>query len=285
VSSEFDSALRRILWELRDYLPEVVVVGGWVPRLYQLYGGFPNWTGQISLTGEVDVLVGSVTASDSRPPLKQLLRAAGFEPVEGTQGAAWQQDPQAGEKIEFLIPNTGPQSWEGSLRPVPGQPEVAAVALDDLRLLARHTTNLNVTVLVAGRPEQTLAVRVPTLGAYVVNKGITFTKRRQHLAGATPVPNPKRGKDLLYIHDVLAGGEAVVTRVTADVRAMRSSDGVAQMMIGRAASQIRLALNERSEPLVACEAMLVERDGYSPTEARARLEGYLRDLVEILEET
>jgi hypothetical protein len=33
-----------------------------------------------------------------------------------------------------------------------------------------------------------------------------------------------------------------------------------------------------------CEAMLAEREGFSPTEARARLEGYLGDLIEILEE-
>lgn len=284
MSSQFDSALRRILWELRDYLPDVVVVGGSVPRLYQVYGGFPEWTGRISLTGEVDVLVGPETAAQARPTLRDLLQRAGFEPIDGTYGAAWQQDLEAGEKIEFLTPNTGPQGWEGSLRPVPGQPEVAAVALDDLRLLARHTACLNVPILVGDMAEQTLVVRVPTLGAYVVNKGVTFIKRRQHLDGGIVVPNPKRGKDLLYIHDVLSGGDAVIDRVAADARTMRSNDPTAEMMIRKAASQISLALKERSEPVVTCEAMLAEREGYGPTEARARLEGYLGDLIEILKE-
>ena len=283
MTEQFEPALRRLLWDLRDYLPDLIVVGGWVPYLYQRYGGFPGWTGAISLTGEVDVLVGPRAQGQNRPPLEELLRASGFEPIEGTQGAAWQRDPAVGEKIEFLIPNTGTQRQEGSPQPVPGQAGVAAVALDDLRLLERHTTTLNIPLTVAGAPPQQLTIRVPTLGAYVVNKAITFIKRRTVVVLGVPVGNPKRGKDLLYLYDVLAGGAEVADRVSADVEAMGGSDPAAPLVMRQAAGQLRMALRDRSAPLVECEAMLMERDGFSRAEAGARLTGYLTDLIEIIE--
>lgn len=38
--SRYERALRRILFELRPYRDEIVVIGGWVPYLYRRYGGF-----------------------------------------------------------------------------------------------------------------------------------------------------------------------------------------------------------------------------------------------------
>ncbi len=32
---QFESALRRVIWALREYLTEIVVIGGWVPYLYR----------------------------------------------------------------------------------------------------------------------------------------------------------------------------------------------------------------------------------------------------------
>jgi hypothetical protein len=47
-------------------------------------------------------------------------------------------------------------------------------------------------------------------------------------------------EDLLYIHDVLSSGDAVITRVAADARRMGSNDTLADMMIRKAASQMKL---------------------------------------------
>lgn len=41
--SDTERPLRTILWELRPYLEDLVVVGGWVPYLYRHYGGFSDW--------------------------------------------------------------------------------------------------------------------------------------------------------------------------------------------------------------------------------------------------
>lgn len=219
---QFEPALRRILWELQDYLPDIVVVGGWVPYLYQRYGGFSDWTGKISLTGEVDVMLPAEAPQVDRRGLAVILRASGFEPIPGTAGAAWQHDPSRGEKIEFLTPNTGTQAHEGVIQPVVGQPEVSAVALDDLRFLARHAGTLTVPIAFAGGPGQTLVVHLPLLGAYVVNKAITFNKRRPHVEHGVIVENPKRAKDLLYLHDVLMAGKDVERQIVRDLVSMQA---------------------------------------------------------------
>lgn len=36
--SRYEHAFRRIIVELRPYLDEIVIIGGWVPYLYKRYG-------------------------------------------------------------------------------------------------------------------------------------------------------------------------------------------------------------------------------------------------------
>ena len=55
--SSYERAFQRIVFELRPYLDEIVIIGGWVPYLYKRYGGFESWQSETSLTAEVDVLV------------------------------------------------------------------------------------------------------------------------------------------------------------------------------------------------------------------------------------
>src|SRR6478672_13333980 len=74
--SQFEPGLHRILWTLRDYSAELIVIGGWVPHLYHKYGGFRGWTTGLSRTGEVDVLVPAALPAVNRPPISNLLHAA-----------------------------------------------------------------------------------------------------------------------------------------------------------------------------------------------------------------
>lgn len=37
-----ERGVRAVLWELRDYLPDLVLIGGWVPHLHRRYGPFPE---------------------------------------------------------------------------------------------------------------------------------------------------------------------------------------------------------------------------------------------------
>jgi hypothetical protein len=281
-AGQFEPALRRILWELRDYMPYLVVIGGWVPYLYQRHGGFAAWAGRISLTAEVDVLLTPGTKRLDRRPVAELLRASGFEPVAGTSGAAWQADPQAGERVEFLMSNLGTARQEGFPQPVAEQPNLAAVALDDLQFLYRHTGTLTMPMVAADGWAHPLSVRVPLLGAYVVNKAITFSRRRQHLESGVIVQTPKRAKDLLYLHDVLAGGKDVADRISGDLASIRAGDAAACGIMEEGSRKLRAALDDRSAELAGAIGMLAERDGLSGRMAAAQLRGFLEDLEEIL---
>ena len=100
-----EQALRRVLWALRPYLPDLIVIGGWVPHLYRRYGGFSDWKSRLSGTAEVDVLVADGMDASSRPPLADILDAAGFRCDD--QGAVWENGLGTGERIEFFVPHEG----------------------------------------------------------------------------------------------------------------------------------------------------------------------------------
>lgn len=64
-------------------------------------------------------------------------------------------------------------------------------------------------------------MNVPRLGIYAVNKAVTFPYRTPR-AGETV--NPKRAKDLLYLRDLMAAGEEVISRIEDDVREIARLD-------------------------------------------------------------
>src|SRR5215212_6494595 len=140
-----ERALQRIIWELRPYLPELVIIGGWVPYLHQRYGPFPGWRNRLALTAEVDVLITRDLPANARPGLAEILESAGFSPVgEGQSSAVWANDPTRGEKIEFLVPHRGTARDLGRTVPVRAQRGIGAIALATLAVMQRHTTVLRV---------------------------------------------------------------------------------------------------------------------------------------------
>lgn len=178
--SHYEPALRRVLWELRSYLGDMVVIGGWVPYLYRQYGGFTTWTGRTSLTTEVDVLVHRPLPPGDRASIPDILRGSGFIPsADGGGSAVWLGDVQAGEMIEFLVPHTGTARQMGDTVPVAAQTGLRAISLPGLGLMQRHTRALPLPVDTDAGPG-VLDVTVPWLGAYVVNKACTFTARQPH---------------------------------------------------------------------------------------------------------
>ncbi len=61
-------ALRRVLWELRDYLPDLILIGGWVPYLYRRYGGLGTWrSGESSGGSRWETWVRSCTSMTAPP--------------------------------------------------------------------------------------------------------------------------------------------------------------------------------------------------------------------------
>ncbi|HWZ58989.1 MAG TPA: hypothetical protein VNW46_08455 [Gemmatimonadaceae bacterium] len=269
--------LRRVLTVLRPYLADLVLIGGWVPDLYRQYGALPGWTSELSFTSELDVLVSTdgVPTGD-RPPLAVLLTEAGLRPIGDMVGAAVWAHADGGDAIEFLVPHRGPLRPSAGPVPVTGQPGVTAIMLPGVEFLGRHTTVLHVP-----GDDDILAVRVPRLGAYVINKGLIFPRRvpRSGLAF-----NPKRAKDLLYLRDLMAAGTAVSDVITRDIRVILDSDPVAQFMVDSVVSHLDFAVaGTFADDVDRAVAMLIEREpAHSRASARADILGHLVDALELL---
>jgi hypothetical protein len=280
-----ERAFYRVVWLLRDYLIDLVIIGGWVPYLYARFSGDP-WAGHRSLTAELDVLIVPPLPAGDRPRLDETLRAAGLTPNRDRgPSAVWAAGLESGEMIEFLTPHTGTATQQGATVPVPGHGDVGAISLSAVGLLAAHTVTFSVPVgQVDGRVEH-VDVRVPRLGAYVVNKAVTFIARRPHAEG----PNPKQAKDLVYIHDVMAAGEAVRRRVEIDIRDIwlaSTSNSADRQAVRTARNNLDLVLRGALGRVLlpAAASQLSTRDGGSTLDAGARIRGFLTDLAELLGE-
>jgi hypothetical protein len=278
-ASRYEPALWRVLWELRPYLDDVVVIGGWVPYLYSRYGGFAEWRGRTSLTTEVDVLVDRPLPPGERESISEILQRGGFQRTEGSHGAAvWVGDLEAGEKIEFLVPHAGTARQIGDAVPVPAQTDMRAISLPGLEVMRRFKRRLSIPVP-AQSGAAALEVWVPWLGAYVVNKGATFTHRMPDSATG----ESKRPKDLLYLRDVSAAGPEVAEQVAGDIREMVRDRRIADQ-VRYAANNLRLVVKGSYDPdvLQAVAAMREREPVPSDAIAAAELRGYLADLLEIL---
>jgi hypothetical protein len=278
---ELDRSLTRVLWELRAYLPDLVIIGGWVPFLFRRYGGFSTWRLDVPFTTEVDVLVDSPLPRVGNASIPQLLRQAGFESEGRTDPAAvWTKAPEVGEKVEFLITHRGTAHQLGRVVPVGDQNGLGAVSLEGLQLLRTHTTLLSVPLGAHAGQHQEADVRVPLLGAYVVNKASTFPRRPSRPGDIT---NPRRAKDLLYLRDLMAAGDEVVETIEEDLRRMVGSEPSSRSDLRTARNNLALALGPAFGGAIseASEAV-VERSGSSPEVAVQDVRGYLTDLLEIL---
>jgi hypothetical protein len=279
--AQLEQTLRNVLHELRLYRPDLILIGGWVPYLYRHYGGLDPSSDEDTLTFELDVLVPRPLPSEGRPLLAEVLRHSAFRPEGGSLPAVWVRDLNAGEKIEFLTPHRGTAHGQGRVVAVPEQPGLGAIPLAELDVMVRHTRTLTLPPR-AGSPA--VEVQVPTLGAYVVNKGLTFLRRRPR-TGEPGVP--KLAKDLLYLRDLAASGDAVITAVTRDLDAIAQSGLHAAGAVREAAMNLRMVTDGHLSHHLAATAQMVVTRGLtgSPALEEARTRAFLLDLHELLAET
>jgi hypothetical protein len=273
-----EQALRRVLWVLRPYLPDLIVIGGWVPHLYRRYGGFTEWRSRLSGTAEVDVLVVEGSDTSTRQPLAEILGAAGFTSDEQTRGAVWENAPGTGEKVEFFAPHQGTMRTAGKVRSLTGHEGLGAILLTDLELLEVHTREPCVPITIAQSAPEELKVRVPTLGAYLVVKASTFLKR----PAGDGETRSRRAKDLVYIRDILAAGEPITRQVQIDIGEIRRMP-LGASKLDYAVTQIGV-IDRQNLALVEAAAELAERDQLSREAAINDLHGYLTDFREMLEQ-
>lgn len=116
------------------------------------------------------------------------------------------------------------------------------------------------------------------LGAYVVNKAITFPKRLR-LAG--DLDNPKQAKDVLYLRDLMAAGREVQNEIRTDLRKL-AAGRAERFDLNAALNNIDGMLRGALQPIIAevAEALAQRDDLESVEAARADVEGHLTDLRE-----
>lgn len=163
--------MRRVLVTLGPYRKDLILIGGWVPYLYQRFGGFPEWRIAIARTIELDLVIPSPLAAKERLPLATILADAGFSPTSGNKGVVWAREGSDDEMIEFFTEHRGTARQIERPRDITGQPALAAISLRQLSLLTEETRTL---VLGSDVGDATLTVQVPSLGGYILNKGLTF---------------------------------------------------------------------------------------------------------------
>ena len=264
--------LAPILGILEPYLADVVLIGGWVPELYRRFGGL-SWTEPPSHTTELDVLVGHTLDPKGRPKLRQLLEAGGLRPARPEPFPAdWVRTADDVTAIEFLMPRPGPHVTD-AIRQVDAQGYLGAIVLDDAEVLQRFTT----TLTVASTHRQWTVV-VPTLGAWLAGKVLTYGTR--HVPDDAPADDDKRTKDLAYIRDLLHAGPQVYARVFDDLRAM-AQDSRGLKILKRTQ---RVLIRPIELAVSRAAARLASRDGGAPASARAEILGTLSEVRHLIED-
>jgi len=194
------SGLYKALIILSDYLPEIVVGGGWAPFLYNRYL-FRNRQREPVFTRDIDFMVNPKIPIIGQKTVDQLLVEAGLStkfksredpPVIHYEGTIDGSDVE----IEFLTDQIG--SKPDAVLEV--QKGLHAEALRYVSLLVENTMVLIIDDTDLMNAPAKLTVKVPTPAAYIFQKGLIFKRRRDH---------QKRAKDLYYIFDILAGSREI----------------------------------------------------------------------------
>lgn len=186
----------RTLQILKDYLPMIVVGGGWAPFIYYRYLlGEKNH--DFIRTSDIDFMVQTKVPIIGVKTVDQLLEEAGLKAVFKSRDIPplihYEGDIDGMEvEIEFLADQTG--SNPDLVLEV--QKGLYAEALRFISIIIENVIEVAIddTDFMGG--SHPLKVKVPTPSAYLFHKGLIFTRRRDR---------DKKAKDLYYIFDIITG--------------------------------------------------------------------------------
>lgn len=207
MTHHFSQGLFKTLWILRDYLPEIVVGGGWAPFLYYRYL-LGDTNREPIFTRDIDLLVKPEVPVIGQQTIDQLLAKEGFRTVYKTRDTPpliHYEGEFEGEpvEIEFLTDQVGSDS-DLVLKV---QPDLHAEALRFISLVVENTTTLRISHEAFPEKESQLVVKVPTPAAYIFQKGLVYRRRRDRRKG---------DKDLYYIFDIITGCHKLMPSIMED---------------------------------------------------------------------
>ena len=173
--------LVEVLEAVKPYLGDIVLVGGWVPIVYEQCSSiYPTKTVR---TADVDFAC-RPTLAVREETMDHLLRSAGFRcELRGNAPAPFCRYVNEREfEIEFLTQLKG----DGAAAVIQPQEGLTAEPLRYLDVLLAHSRRVKII--------GDLAVRVPWISAFLFQKGLSFPDRRSAL---------KKDKDLYYIFKIV----------------------------------------------------------------------------------
>ena len=191
----FKEGFFRTLWILRDYLPELVIGGGWAPLIYHHYL-IGDKSSEPIRTKDIDILVPEKLPVIGAKKVDELLLEAGLEPVFRSRGTppvvSYEGDIDGYEvEIEFLTDQSGAKDAVV----VRVQDGLNAQSLRYISILTDNAIEVEVDDFYCREKLWLLTVRVPSPASYIFHKGLIFTRRNKE---------QKKTKDLYYIFDILA---------------------------------------------------------------------------------
>ncbi|MCK5452990.1 MAG: hypothetical protein KAJ16_01440 [Calditrichia bacterium] len=188
------TGLIKTLILLKDYLPVIVLGGGWVPLMYQQYflgnkSIFPILTKDIDLlvNNKVPVIKGvRIDTILTGAGLEQTFYGSGIQPIIHYNGKIGADEIS----VEFLTDLKG----KGDKYIIEVQQGLNAEALRYISLLVDHTMQVKIDDVGKYGVKTILRVKVPIPGAFVFQKGLVFPLRKEQA---------KKEKDLYYIFGVI----------------------------------------------------------------------------------
>jgi len=204
LADDFKKGFLKTLWIIRDYLPAVIIGGGWAPLVYYHYlikdkSKEPIRTKDIDLFVKIKLpMIGDKTVDQLliQSGLQSKFRSNDIPPVIYYEGNL------EGENviIEFLTDQRGASEDVA----IEVQKGLHAVALRFVSVVLENPVEVEIDDLMAEGKLQYLKIRVPAPEAYIFHKGLVFSRRKNLF---------KKAKDLYYIFDILANCPELYQRI------------------------------------------------------------------------
>lgn len=195
MAEDFKNGFLKTLWILREYLPVIIIGGGWAPLIYYHYL-IKDKSKEPMRTRDIDLFVKIRLPVIGDRTIDQLLVASGLQSKfrsNDNPPVIYYEGEIEGEniEIEFLTDKRGAK--EDTVIEV--QKGLNAVALRFVSIILDNSIEVDIDDLMIAGKLQPLKIRVPSPAAYIFHKALIFNRRKV---------KAKKAKDLYYIFDVLA---------------------------------------------------------------------------------
>ena len=190
----FKNGFLKTLWLLRDYLPEIIVGGGWAPLVYYHYL-IKDKSKESIRTRDIDIFVKPGLPILGNKTVDQLMEESGLTsnfksfttpPVVHYEGKLDGEDVE----IEFLTDQKGAKQD----RIIEVQKGLHATALRFVSIILENTITVDIDDLFIEKKLYPLKINVASPESYIFHKGLIYNRRLEKV---------KSAKDLYYIFDVM----------------------------------------------------------------------------------